>query len=29
VYYDYTTRQAIPIPDDVRSLLESGKPEAM
>ena len=27
VYFDYTTRQAVPIPDDVRALLESGKPE--
>ena len=26
VYYDYTTRQAVQIPDDVRALLESGKP---
>ena len=25
VYYDYVAKQAIPIPDDVRSLLESGK----
>jgi acyl-CoA thioesterase FadM len=25
VYYDYVARQAIPIPDDVRALLESGK----
>ena len=25
VYYDYTTRQAVPIPEDVRALLESGK----
>jgi acyl-CoA thioester hydrolase len=27
VYYDYAKRQAVPIPDDVRALLESGKPE--
>jgi hypothetical protein len=27
VYFDYTTRQAIPIPEDVRALLESGRPE--
>ena len=27
VYYDYTTRQATPIPDDVRTLLETGKPD--
>jgi hypothetical protein len=26
VYYDYTARQAMPIPNDVRALLESGKP---
>jgi acyl-CoA thioesterase FadM len=26
VYFDYTTRQAVPIPDDVRALLETGKP---
>jgi hypothetical protein len=25
VYYDYVAKQPIPIPDDVRSLLESGK----
>ena len=25
VYYDYGTRQAVPIPEDVRALLESGK----
>jgi acyl-CoA thioesterase FadM len=25
VYYDYLARQEIPIPDDVRALLESGK----
>ena len=25
VYYDYKARQPIPIPDDVRALLESGK----
>ena len=25
VMYDYATRQSIPIPDDVRALLESGK----
>jgi hypothetical protein len=28
VYYDYTTRQAVPIPESVRALLESGKPSA-
>jgi acyl-CoA thioester hydrolase len=26
VYYDYGTRMAIPIPDDVRALLEAGMP---
>jgi hypothetical protein len=25
VYFDYVAKQAIPIPGDVRSLLESGK----
>lgn len=25
VYYDYASRRSIPIPDDVRALLESGK----
>lgn len=25
VYYDYASRQSIPLPDDVRALLESGK----